>query len=114
MRLLPVYHSMRPAKEQSSRSKNCVSGLRRPRIENIRGGIRLPSPAPPGYFQGHHAKPKRLSTEKLHGQGPRSPGYGFSGTVSGLPISLMATTRTLAGSVLLALLDTAWSWPGAS
>jgi hypothetical protein len=33
--------------------------------------------------------------------------YGFSGTVSGLPASATATTRTLAGSVLLALRDTA-------
>jgi hypothetical protein len=35
------------------------------------------------------------------------PSYGFSGTVSGLSISWTATTRTLAGSVLLALPDTA-------
>jgi hypothetical protein len=33
--------------------------------------------------------------------------YGFSGTVSGLPASATATTSTLAGSVSLALRDTA-------
>jgi hypothetical protein len=40
--------------------------------------------------------------------------YGFSGTVSGLPASLTTNISTLAGSVSLALRDTAWSWPGDS
>ena len=38
--------------------------------------------------------------------GPNSD-YCRSGTVAGLPISPIPTTRTFAGSVLLALLDTA-------
>ncbi len=51
---------------------------------------------------------------QIYLQRPTLRGYGFSTTVSGFPISLTTTIRILAGSVLLALLDTAWSWPGAS
>ena len=43
-----------------------------------------------------------------------NPSYCFSGTVIGLPLSATMTASTLAGSVWLALADTACSCPGAS
>ena len=73
----------------------------------------------PSCLEAGSLPPPVLSAERItHRRCDRRPlrraCYYFSGTVIGLPLSATMKASTLAGSVRLALAETACNWPGAS
>ena len=75
-------------------------------------------PSPPSAVGAAAPECQQLGALHEHGRVMVSlalnPSYCRSGTVIGLPLSATMTASTLAGSVWLALADTACNCPGAS